>query len=82
MRQIEIEHLRYTYPGAAAPTLRDVSLQVEQGDFANARLGFCYGKMWMVVDPLNRASDVDDILFKVNIPKRQSASFAAAFSGT
>ena len=33
MRQIEIEHLRYTYPGAAAPTLRDVSLQVEQGDF-------------------------------------------------
>ena len=33
MRQIEIEHLRYTYHGAAAPTLRDVSLQVEQGDF-------------------------------------------------
>jgi energy-coupling factor transport system ATP-binding protein len=30
---IEIEHLTYTYPGAAAPALRDVSLEVAAGEF-------------------------------------------------
>ena len=30
---IEIEHLTYTYPGAAAPALRDLSLEVAAGEF-------------------------------------------------
>ncbi len=30
---IEIEHLTYSYPGAEEPTLRDISLQIEEGDF-------------------------------------------------
>ena len=30
---IEIEHLTYTYPGCDTPTLRDVTLSVERGDF-------------------------------------------------
>ncbi len=30
---IEIDHLTYAYPGAAEPTLRDVSLTIGRGDF-------------------------------------------------
>lgn len=33
MNVIEIENLTYTYPGSAAPTLKNISLKVEQGDF-------------------------------------------------
>ena len=33
MNVVEIEHLTYAYPGADSPTLRDVSLTIEQGDF-------------------------------------------------
>lgn len=33
MNVIEIENLTYSYPAASAPTLRNISLQVEQGDF-------------------------------------------------
>lgn len=29
---IEIEHLTYCYPGASQPTLKDISIQIEQGD--------------------------------------------------
>ena len=30
---IDIAHLTYTYPGADEPALRDLSLQVEEGEF-------------------------------------------------
>ena len=33
MHAVEIDGLTYTYPGAAQPTLKDISLQIEQGDF-------------------------------------------------
>ena len=33
MNIIEIENLTYSYPAAASPILRDISLQVEEGDF-------------------------------------------------
>ena len=33
MNAVEIDGLTYTYPGAAQPTLRNISLQIEQGDF-------------------------------------------------
>lgn len=33
MSLIEIEHLTYSYPGAENPTLNDISIQIEKGDF-------------------------------------------------
>ena len=33
MNKIEIDHLTFTYPGAKEPTLKDLSLTVEDGDF-------------------------------------------------
>ncbi len=33
MNVIEIDHLTYSYPGASEPTLKDVSIQIEKGDF-------------------------------------------------
>ena len=33
MHAIEIDHLTYSYPGAAQPTLRDITVNIEQGDF-------------------------------------------------
>ena len=33
MRAVEIDGLTYTYPGASQPTLQEISLQIEQGDF-------------------------------------------------
>lgn len=33
MNAVEIHSLTYTYPGAARPTLKDISLQIEKGDF-------------------------------------------------
>ena len=33
MNIIEIENLTYSYPGAKAPVLNHISLQVEEGDF-------------------------------------------------
>ncbi|MGI5894022.1 MAG: ABC transporter ATP-binding protein [Candidatus Merdivicinus sp.] len=33
MNIIEIENLTYTYPGAKSPTLDQISLEIEQGDF-------------------------------------------------
>ncbi len=33
MNAVEIDSLTYTYPGAAQPTLKGVSLHIEQGDF-------------------------------------------------
>ena len=33
MNAVEINGLTYTYPGAAQPTLNNISLQIEQGDF-------------------------------------------------
>ncbi len=33
MNAVEINGLTYTYPGAAQPTLRSISLHIEQGDF-------------------------------------------------
>ena len=33
MHAVEIDGLTYTYPGAAQPTLKDISLQIAQGDF-------------------------------------------------
>lgn len=33
MSLIEIEHLTYSYPGAENPTLNDISIQIEIGDF-------------------------------------------------
>lgn len=33
MNAVEIQGLTYTYPGAAQPTLKDVNLQIEKGDF-------------------------------------------------
>jgi len=30
---LELEHLNYTYPGASAPALRDVTLAIEPGEF-------------------------------------------------
>ena len=33
MHAVEIDGLTYTYPGAAQPTLKDISLQIEQRDF-------------------------------------------------
>ena len=33
MYAVEIDGLTYTYPGAAQPTLKEISLQIEQGDF-------------------------------------------------
>ena len=33
MNAIEINGLTYTYPGEAHPTLSDISLQIEKGDF-------------------------------------------------
>ena len=33
MNVIEIENLTYSYPAASEPTLKNISLQVEQGDF-------------------------------------------------
>ncbi len=33
MNVIEIDHLTYSYPGAEQPTLKDVTLNIEKGDF-------------------------------------------------
>ena len=33
MNIIETEGLTYTYPAAERPVLRDISLQIEKGDF-------------------------------------------------
>ena len=33
MNAVEIAHLTFTYPGASQPTLRDISLQIQKGDF-------------------------------------------------
>lgn len=33
MSAVDIQHLTYTYPGAEKPTLNNLSLTVEQGDF-------------------------------------------------
>ena len=33
MNSIEIKNLTYSYPGAQAPTLKDVNLEIEKGDF-------------------------------------------------
>ena len=33
MNAVQIEHLTFNYPGAQQPTLRDVSLTIEKGDF-------------------------------------------------
>lgn len=33
MNAVEIDSLTYTYPGAPQPTLNNISLQIEQGDF-------------------------------------------------
>ncbi|HJC09623.1 MAG TPA: ATP-binding cassette domain-containing protein [Candidatus Blautia merdigallinarum] len=33
MNSIEIKNLTYSYPGALAPTLKDVNLEIEKGDF-------------------------------------------------
>ena len=33
MDAVQIEHLTFTYPGAQQPTLRDVNLTIEKGDF-------------------------------------------------
>ena len=33
MNSIEIKNLTYSYPGASAPTLKDINLEIEQGDF-------------------------------------------------
>ena len=33
MNVIEIENLTFSYPGAKIPTLKNISLTVEQGDF-------------------------------------------------
>ncbi len=33
MSLLELEHLNYTYPGASAPALRDVTLAIEPGEF-------------------------------------------------
>ena len=33
MHAVEIDGLTYTYPGAPQPTLKDISLQIQQGDF-------------------------------------------------
>ena len=33
MRAVEIDGLTYTYPGASHPTLRNITLQIPQGDF-------------------------------------------------
>ena len=33
MNVVEIAGLTYTYPGASQPTLKDISLEIEQGDF-------------------------------------------------
>ena len=31
--RLRLTALTYTYPGAAQPTLKNISLQIEQGDF-------------------------------------------------
>lgn len=33
MNVIEIDHLTYSYPGTSNPILRDISIQIEKGDF-------------------------------------------------
>src|SRR5699024_11439040 len=33
MHAIEIDHLTYSYPGAAQHALRDITVNIEQGDF-------------------------------------------------
>lgn len=33
MNAVEIDGLTYTYPGAAQPTLNNISLRIEKGDF-------------------------------------------------
>lgn len=33
MHAVEIDGLTYTYPGAPQPTLRNITLQIPQGDF-------------------------------------------------
>ena len=33
MNIIEIKNLTYSYPGASAPTLKDINLEIEKGDF-------------------------------------------------
>ena len=33
MHAIEIDHLTYSYPGAEHPTLNDITVTIEQGDF-------------------------------------------------
>ena len=33
MNGVEIDGLTYTYPGAPQPTLKEISLQIEKGDF-------------------------------------------------
>ena len=33
MNAIEVNHLSFTYPGASRPTLEQVSLEIEKGDF-------------------------------------------------
>ncbi|WP_080147267.1 ABC transporter ATP-binding protein [Marinilactibacillus piezotolerans] len=47
MSLIEIDHVTFQYPGAAAPSLNDVSLTIEQGDFVAIMGGNGSGKTTM-----------------------------------
>ena len=44
MRALALEHVTYAYPGAAAPSLRDVTLAVEPGEFVIVAGGSGSGK--------------------------------------
>ncbi len=44
MRALALEHVTYAYPGAAAPSLRDVTLAVEPGEFVVVAGGSGSGK--------------------------------------
>jgi energy-coupling factor transport system ATP-binding protein len=44
MNALELERVTYTYPGAAAPALKDVSLEIAQGEFVVLAGGSAAGK--------------------------------------
>ena len=46
MNAIEVNHLSFTYPGASRPTLEQVSLEIEKGDFVAI--------VWAITDAANR----------------------------